>query len=97
MKKILSLVLITLIVICTTACGNKVYPRTMIVTEFDEETDMVILTDFVGYEWVFYGIEDWAIGDVCSCIMDDNGTESIGDDRIIETRYNGNIGGGDSK
>lgn len=91
MKKILLPMLIALVVISTTSCGAEIYPRTMVVTEINEEADVVTLTDAVGFEWEFYGVEDWAIGDICSCIMNDNGTENIEDDEIVKTRYNGNI------
>lgn len=97
--KIAKLVAIELLLVCAVlmvaTAGNeqsKIYPTTMYVTEIREELDAVILTDTAGNEWEFCGIEDWAIGDICACIMDDNGTEGIEDDRIIDTRYNGNIG-----
>lgn len=86
MKKLLCLILIAL---ATTSCGTEKYPRTMTVTEIDTASDTVILTDYVGHEWSFYGVEDWMVGDICSCIMDDNGTENITDDIIISTRYGG--------
>ena len=93
MKK---LVLLLLVSLALTACGtnqNEIYPRTMVVTEINEEADIVVLTDSVGYIWEFYGVEEWTVGDLCSCIMDTNGTEAITDDTIIDTRYSGNFGG----
>ena len=97
--KIAKLVGIELLLVCVVlamaTAGNeqsKIYPKTMYVTEISEELDIVTLEDFAGNLWEFCGIEDWAIGDICACIMDDNGTEGIEDDRIIDTRYNGNIG-----
>ena len=72
---------------------TNVYPHTMVVTEIDTKSDLVTATDFTGHEWSFYGIEDWHIGDICSCIMNDNGTESVKDDVITNIKYNGNIGG----
>lgn len=89
MKKLL---LIMALAVTLTSCGSKteeLYPRTMTVTELNTEEDEVILTDYVGYTWSFYGIEDWQIGDICSCIMDTEGTENITDDTIINIRYNG--------
>ena len=72
---------------------NSTYPATMYVTEISGELDIVTLEDFSGNLWEFYGVEDWAIGDICSCIMDDNGTKAIEDDEIIDIKYSGNIGG----
>ena len=40
-------------------------------------------------QWQFKGVEDWGIGDVCSCIMSDNGTELIDDDKIVKVKYDG--------
>ena len=42
-----------------------------------------------GFVWQFYGVEDWEEGDICSVIMNHNGTETIFDDIIITTRYGG--------
>lgn len=91
MKKLAILLLASLTM---TACSKKteeIYPRTMIVSELETETDTVVLRDAVGHEWAFYGIEDWQIGDICSCIMDTNGTEEITDDIIVKTVYNGRM------
>ena len=71
--------------------NEEIYPRTMIVDEINAETNTVILVDSVGYEWEFEGVEDWEVGDICSCIMNTNGTENIGDDIIVDTKYNGRI------
>lgn len=71
---------------------HEIYPRTMTVTEINTESDVVTITDSVGYVWEFYGVEDWEIGDICSCIMHTNSTEIITDDEIITVRYNGNGG-----
>lgn len=87
MRKIL--LALSLCTILLTSCTEDLYPRTMTVTAIDSATDTVVLTDYVGYIWEFYGIENWEIGDVCACIMDTNGTENITDDIIIQTQYNG--------
>ena len=65
------------------------YPLTTIVTEINPEIDVVSITDNNGFVWQFYGIEDWEEGDICSVIMNDNGTETILDDIIVTTRYGG--------
>lgn len=88
--KFIVLMLLSMLLVQTTTTTEE-YPRTMIVTEVDIEADLVILEDNVGFEWQFYGVEDWEVNDICSCIMNDNGTENITDDSIVMTRYNGNL------
>jgi hypothetical protein len=68
---------------------DHIYPLTTIVTETNPEIDVVTITDNNGFVWQFYGVEDWEKGDICSVIMNDNGTETIFDDIIITTRYGG--------
>lgn len=106
MKKIIFTIILILLATSISACGNDtvlsqdeatvslqdIYPRTMTVTEINTESDIITLADSVGHIWEFYGIEDWEVGDICSCIMHTNGTEIITDDEIISTRYNGRGG-----
>jgi hypothetical protein len=61
----------------------------MRVTEIDTSTDTVTLRTSTGHSYDFYGVEDWAIDDICSCIMSDNGTETVEDDKILDTKYSG--------
>ena len=68
---------------------DHIYPLTTIVTEINPEIDVVSITDNNGFVWQFYGVEDWEEGDICSVIMNDNGTENIFDDIIVTTRYGG--------
>lgn len=89
MKYVTLILLLSILIVQTT--NTTEYPRTMIVTEVDIEADLVTLEDNVGFEWQFYGVEDWEVNDICSCIMSDNGTEIITDDSIVMTRYNGNL------
>ena len=65
------------------------YPACGIVIEIDEENDLVMVEDFNGDIWIFEGIEDWFIGDICAMMMDDNGTDTIYDDIIVSVRYRG--------
>ena len=65
------------------------YPACGIVTKIDQENDIIYFTDFYGEVWSFYGIEDWAIGDIVAAIMEDMGTSSIYDDMIIKVQYAG--------
>ena len=66
---------------------DNVYAKTAIVTEIDRKNDLVTVRDGVGYEWQFYGVEDWMIGDYASMVMYDNKTKSIFDDSIIDVKY----------
>lgn len=70
---------------------EKFYPLATVVVEADAENDIVTLEDGSGNLWAFEGVEDWELGDVCACIMGDNGTENISDDRIVSVRYCGNL------
>lgn len=65
------------------------YPMTTVVTNVNYTTDIVTIQDFNGFEWQFSGCEDWTKGDICSCIMSDNGTPLIFDDEIITVKYDG--------
>lgn len=69
---------------------HSIYVRTMEVVQLDYTQDIVTCVDAVGYEWEFYGCEDYAEHDLVSCIMDTMGTEdTILDDAILNTSYTG--------
>lgn len=65
------------------------YPLTTVVTEIDYKNDLVSVTDTNGFVWQFFGTEDWEEKDICSMIVDDNGTKTILDDVIIKVKYDG--------
>ena len=69
------------------------YPLTTEIVELDRENDVVTCEDFNGYLWQFEGCEDWQEGDICSMIMNDNGTAEIFDDKIVSVRYSGTFEG----
>ena len=69
--------------------NENYYPTVFIVT--DIHNDEVSLKDYNGNIFCFEGVEDWAIGDICSAIMDNNGTQDITDDIIVSTRYSGSL------
>ena len=69
------------------------YGMTAVVTHVSEATDTVTIKDFNGNLWQFKGTEDWAVGDVASCIMDNHGTVFIRDDSIVNVRYSGYFDG----
>lgn len=92
-KAIAILVLVSLLLVCFSASAmdiDNLYPMTAVVTDFDFENDLVIVTDYEGFDWIFEGIEDWQIGDICSMIMFDNNTyEYVEDDIIVKIVYAG--------
>ena len=75
----------------TKQAERDLYPLPTIVTEIDRSVDKVTVTDNTGYEWSFYGCEDWQVNDICTLLMDSRRTEKIYDDRIVQTRYGGNV------
>lgn len=70
---------------------NDYYPMTTIVREIDNKNDIVTVENNNGELFQFTGIEDWQINDICSLMLDNNGTENIYDDIIIKTIYDGKI------
>jgi hypothetical protein len=68
---------------------KNLYGMTAIVTNVSQATDTVTIEDFNGNLWQFEGIEDWAVNDVVSCVMDGQGTDLIKDDVIIKVQYSG--------
>lgn len=64
-----------------------VYPLTMKVVEVDTEADLVTAETYLGFMYAFYGVDDWQVGDCCSCIMFDNYTPEIMDDEIVQVAY----------
>lgn len=96
MKKLTSL--ITIISIMAGSSGNTyfksyedIYPETAIITETNQEADIVTVQTFNGNLFQFYGIEDYQAGDIVSMIMDSNKTEAVNDDIILSVKYSGYI------
>lgn len=66
------------------------YPQSMTVIGLDEEADTVYVETFEGLVYTFHGVEDYALGDIVACIMDDAGTpDYVLDDIILKARYAG--------
>lgn len=61
---------------------ENLYPKTAIVVDIDEKTDTITVFDGY-YDWKFTGIEDWQMYDTVSMIMDNNGTKTVTDDKIV--------------
>lgn len=69
---------------------SKEYPQTMLVTHINEYIDSVTIETATGFQYSFWGIEDYEVGDVVAVIMNDNLTENdITDDKIVEVRFSG--------
>jgi len=75
--------------IVTNSEKKNEYPLTTVVYNVSEATDTVTVVDFNGNLWQFKGVEDWQVGDICSCIMNSKGTELIKDDEVKKERYSG--------
>lgn len=68
--------------------ASAYYPMIAKVTGFWDKYDMVFAESNDGNVWCFIGIEDWAIGDRCAMVMNDNGTpDDLTDDMIVAVRY----------
>lgn len=89
MKKIFTIVILFAITVTFSVACAEIYPQTFIVSAIDAAQDALVLIDSTGNEWIWFGIEDYDVGDVVAAIMDDNGTEIIYDDAIITMRYTG--------
>lgn len=67
------------------------YAQTAIITDMNYDFDVVMTTTLTGRTRIFYGTEDWFVGDVCSILMYDNGTPEIYDDIIVDVNYSGSL------
>lgn len=86
---LLSLLAIPALVIPAYIDTNGLYPMTAVITSVDTETDIVTMETATGHIYEFYGCEDYEVSDLVSCIMNDNRTENVSDDIIIDVRYSG--------
>lgn len=107
MKKISTIIILTLCIlaICSTFfmvgfyfkeanAVNNYYGMTAIVTNISRPLDCVTIEDCNGNLWQFDGVEDYEIGDICSCVMSNNNTEdTIIDDTIVSVQYGGHFEG----
>jgi len=95
MKKLFAIATMAAVVLASepvktdTELHPEIYPATLVVTQINEETDTVTASTATGFVYEFYGVEDWMVGDLCSAIMNDNGTPEITDDRIEKCQYSG--------
>jgi hypothetical protein len=65
------------------------YPRSGIITEIDDD---ITVTCSNGNKYNFKTeVEDWMVGDICSMLILDKGTETVADDTVIDAWYDGYI------
>ena len=72
--------------------ASHIYPSCGVVRSVNHAMDCVVVEDGAGLCWAFYGIEDYDVGDVVAMTMEDMGTETVYDDRVIDARYGGVLG-----
>ena len=75
-------------------CGHATntdnyYGMTAVVVDISRPLDRVTIEDCNGNLWQFDGVEDYDIGDICSCVMNNCGTDNITDDEIVSVQYGG--------
>lgn len=94
MKKTIVIITATMLLLSlVSAASAELYPTTAMVCRVDRESDLVYCKECNGNIWAFFGVEDWEEGDLVSMIMDDNDTELIYDDMILQVRYGGYVEG----
>ena len=91
MKKLIVIILFILVFFSILAVSARadIYAQTFVIVETDTLHDVITMIDFVGNKWEWNGVEDWICGDLVSALMDDNNTEIIYDDIILNIRYSG--------
>ena len=88
----LTLIVLISMLICSCVFDkpHESYVKSTIVIDINYNDDLVTVQDSFGDTWQFFGCEDWAKGDICTLIMDNNGTfDTIYDDFITNTNYCG--------
>ena len=71
----------------TTYAASNLYAKVGQVVGLDVGADLVRFVDSRGMEWEFYGVEDWAEGDLLCAIFYDGETLDPYDDQVIVTTY----------
>ncbi len=71
-------------------CNQSFYPETCMVTQVNKDLVTVICQN--GNIFKFEdNTEEWIEGDICSMIMDNKGTVSVYDDKVVSARYSGYV------
>ena len=67
---------------------NHSYAKLGVITGFDYEKDLVLISDWNGKVWPFKGVEDWELHDYVDMVFYDNDTpDTIYDDVVISAVY----------
>ncbi len=91
--------LLIIVAIASTSCVknnaqlsvDNLYPHAAVVVEVDDVGDCVYASDYNDEIWMFYGAEDWMVGDIAAMIIDNCGTPEVAGDKIASVRYCGSI------
>lgn len=83
------MLLISILQMQTQTQTAQIYPDAGIVTCI--KGDSVTYQTANGNLFSFYGSEDWQVGDAVAVLMYNNGTDTINDDVILQTKYVGYI------
>ncbi len=80
----------TIATVAALTASNTIYPTTAVITDINEQNDIVTMSTASGLVYQFEGIEDYYTGDLVACLMFDNGTpDNVRDDIILSHRYTG--------
>lgn len=79
---------ITAVLLAILICVG-LYPLAGTVVEVNRPDDTFTIEDGAGHLWRFHGAEDWEAGDLAALLMNDNSTEDVRDDVILQVRYAG--------
>lgn len=60
------------------------YPDILTVENIHQDEDAIIFMNGEKYAYVYYGIDDWKVGDVAAAIMYNNKTDKLSDDEITK-------------
>ena len=66
---------------------SNLYPKTGHILYVDHKANLLLIEDPLGHHWLYEGTKDWVEGDLCSMIMNNNGTDGIKDDEIVMLCY----------
>lgn len=83
MKRLTALILAIVLIATTTAALAGLYVRPMTVSEVHPSIDCFFAVDEEGYEWAFWQIEDWKIGDNMIAVFDNMDTKTVNDDIAV--------------
>lgn len=83
-------ILLVLALIGILLLSASFYPQAFVVYEIDRENDLVTVESATGMLYAFYGVSDYEVGDIVSCIMFNGFTgKTVLDDAIVSARYTG--------